>query len=356
MRRVAKRSAGVVAAVVATTLALVVETALAATIVVSPQNMAGWTISNFDAVTNTATPGTTTSGTFTNFVVGPATPPLGIGSLHEHVGTNGNDAARLTYGGLNGTPISTLAQMPLSYWTYVTAPGSGGQAIYIQLNVDLDNSGTTDDILFFEPAYQNGTYPTLYGQPPVPNQCGANPGCVTVGQWQFWNAQTGGWWSLLDSGGGPPLTTLAAYVAQHPTARLATAGDSVRLVAGFGAGSWENFDGNADAFTIGGNTWNFEPVVQDSEAPRCRILAVRRVANAPTTSGRDEMDIIIQDTGTGVSSISPVNVVNGTVNPISFIPGTTSPIVVTVVKTVQGQPTSFSLQVTDVAGNTRTCT
>jgi hypothetical protein len=351
----ARRGVGVVAVAVATTLALLVETALAATIVVSPQNMAGWTISNFDAETALSTAATTTSGTFTNLVVGPATPPMGIGSLHEHVGTNGNDAARLTYGGLNAAPLGTLASQPLSYWTYVTTPGSGGQAPYLMLFIDRDGDGEQDDILFFEPVYQNGTYTMLYGQPPVPNQCGVNLGCVTVGQWQFWDAQAGGWWSLEDSEYGPPLTTLSAYLAQYPDARLVTTVDAVWIASGYGHPTWANFDGNADALTIGGNTWNFEPVVQDTQAPTCRILAIRRVANAPTQSGSDEMDIIIQDTGVGIASISTGHVTNGTVNVPDFIPGTTSPIVVTVVKTNQSSPTSFSLVVTDVAGNTRTC-
>jgi hypothetical protein len=75
---------------------------------------------------------------------------------------------------------------------------------------------------------------------------------VSLGVWQTWDADIGGWWSNNDSAGGPPLTTLAGYAANYPGARLATDAAAVRLTSGFGAGAWDNFDGNVDAFTFGG--------------------------------------------------------------------------------------------------------
>lgn len=230
----------------------------AATIVIT-SDTPGLDISNFDDGTaaETVPPGTpTASGTDSTFVTGPGTPPLGTGSLNQVVGTNGNDGTRLRISSLNGIALSSLTD--ISYSTWVTA-NVGGQAVYIQLRVDRDGNGTTDDILFFEPVYQNGTYGVLGYSGPVPNQCGMNPNCVSLGTWQSWDADAGGWWSALDSAGGPPLTTLASYAAQYPGSRLATDSAAVRLTAGFGAGAWDNFDGNVDAFTIGGSTYDLEP-------------------------------------------------------------------------------------------------
>jgi len=62
------------------------------------------------------------------------------------------------------------------------------------------------------------------------------------------------------------VKTLAQIIAAFPNAQLfnsPTTG-SVRLVAGFGAGSWDNFVGNVDKFVIRQNgnlaTYNFEQV------------------------------------------------------------------------------------------------
>jgi hypothetical protein len=229
-------------------------------VVAPPPGLVGWNIVNFDGNTFTdmvppeaPTPG----GTQSDFVTGPPSPPAGLGSLHQAVGANGDDATRIgSQAGLGGMLLTALTDV--SYSTYVTA-NNGGQATYLVLRVDQDGNGTTDDRLFFEPVYQNGTYSMLYAQPAVPNQCGVNPLCVSLGVWQAWDADVGGWWSENDSAGGPPLTTLAAYAAQYPGAKVAVDARAIRVQAGGGAGAWDNFDGNADALTIGANTYDFEP-------------------------------------------------------------------------------------------------
>lgn len=198
-------------------------------VVVAPGNMNGWTTSQ--------------SGTASvEFVDGPEDPPCGFGSVELSVGPDGNSAAQVRNRDYNGVLLSDITE--LSYSTYVQQDGSGGQAPYLILNVDLDGNGTTDDQLFFEPVYQTG----LYGGDAVPDQ-----GDVTVGEWQTWDAREGGWWALSAGTFGPPLVTLDTYIAAHPGARLAaptTGTGSIRIVAGFGAGAWDNFVGNADCFTI----------------------------------------------------------------------------------------------------------
>ncbi|HEX8128990.1 MAG TPA: thrombospondin type 3 repeat-containing protein, partial [Pyrinomonadaceae bacterium] len=222
-----------------------------APVVITQANLQGWQpqVSASPAPTPTV-----------RFELGPATPPLGAGSVELAVGPNGNSAAQMRNSDYGGVSLGDITA--LSYSTYVSTPGSGGQAPYIILNLDTNGDTTVDDQLFFEPVYQNGTYTG----DTVPNQCGANPNCVTPGQWQTWNARVGGWWSLDAGTFGPPLVTLDTYFAANPTARIinSTSGlGGLRFVTGFGAGSWDNFVGNLDAVTVGVNqnetTFNFEP-------------------------------------------------------------------------------------------------
>ena len=222
-------------------------------------SLGNWEVVNFDASLGIDIGDTpTASGTDGTFVTGPGTPPLGTGSFGEVVGTDGDDATRIRTTDCNGLLLSDVASSPLSYWTYVTSFGSGGQATYVQLRIDLDNDGSTDDVLFFEPVYQNGTYSILGYSGAVPNQCPGFPPCVQLGAWQYWDARVGGWWSANDSAGGPPLTTLQGYAANYPGARIATDTPSLRLTAGFGAGAWDGFDGATDALTACGTTYDFE--------------------------------------------------------------------------------------------------
>jgi hypothetical protein len=186
------------------------------------------------------------------FVVGPGTPPAGEGSLQYLIGSDGNSFETIRNPDYNNTTLNSLSN--LSYSTYAAGGGAGGQAPYLLLNIDNDNDGTLDDQLFFEPVYQNGTYSKIFADDTIPNQCGANPACVTTGQWQNWNALVGGWWSGNESAGGPPLITLRRYAVEHPNARIVntnTGAGGFRIATGCGAGAWDNFDGNADNVLIG---------------------------------------------------------------------------------------------------------
>ncbi len=234
-----------IAAVMTTALSFSGHAASSTTLTVTALNLQGWQIDG-------------DPGTSITFVDGPQTPPLGSGSVRLQIPANGDLFTNLRQPGFAGTPLTSLTA--LEYFSYVSQ-NTDGQASYLILNIDTDNDGATDDLLFFEPVYQNGTYTG----DSVPNQCGSNPLCVVTGQWQHWNALVGGWWSLNDGFFGPPLHTLAGYEALHPGATIVNRADGlggVRIAAGGGAGAWDNFDGNADAFTIGVNhndtTYNFD--------------------------------------------------------------------------------------------------
>jgi hypothetical protein len=223
-----------------------------ATTVVTPTNMDGWAEHNFPAELPVVGPDVT-------FETGPASPPCGTGSAEFRVGPDGNAAARLRNADYAGVRLDTLTE--LSYSTYVEA-NLDTQAVYIILNVDHNDDGAFDDQLFFEPAYQTGTF----SGDPVPNQ-----GTVLLNTWQTWDALAGGWWALEDGAFGPPLITLDTYLLEHPDATIVntnTGRGGVALVAGFGAGAWDNFVGNADCFTIGVHgesvTYDFE-LVADSD-------------------------------------------------------------------------------------------
>jgi hypothetical protein len=225
------------------------------TATVTPANLQGWQIQ------------TSGTGQTVTFVSGPATPPLGVGSAEFNVGPIGSGAAQLRNPDYAGTLLSDLTT--LKYATYVQQYGSGGQANYLILNVDYDGNATIDDLLFFEPVYQDATF--------FPS----NPqGPLTLNTWQTWDALNGGWWSVNGTAGANPGTgvkSLSTIIAAEPNATIVNSGTAggVRIVAGFGAGAWDNFIGNADAFTIGisncNTTFNFEPQIgPPADANACK--------------------------------------------------------------------------------------
>jgi len=247
------------------------ETSSSNTTVVDPNDMKGWTLLNYDTGTAIDSSTTTTTGTGGYFVFGPAVAPLTLGSFHQEIGTNGDDATRLLTSDFNGVLLSSIKK--LEYSTFVSA-NVGGQATYLQIRVDWDNDGDQDDRLFFEPVYQTGTYGMHIGGT-VPNQCIGITNCVDLNTWQTWDADAGGFWSDTIGAGGPPLVTLAQYLVLHPGTKLINNGvPAIRIQTGGGAGAWDNFRGDFDKFVIavktGSNThtetYDFEPTSNPSIA------------------------------------------------------------------------------------------
>lgn len=223
--------------------------AMASTVTVTPSNLGNWFF--FEEPTCR---GTDPYDASTQFVLGPATPPLGLGSLNMQVGAAGDSSPRYFLKGYSGTPLSSLTS--LSYSTYVQQ-NQGSQAIYLRLYVDSTGSGTVpDDAIFFEPAYQTHSS----GDPSLPDQ-----GALTTGSWQTWDALAGGWWSnnsLCSATPGTGVKSIADYLGCFPNARIMDLDSSrggVSLQAGCGGPTdWGGFDGNVDALTIGTTTYDFE--------------------------------------------------------------------------------------------------
>lgn len=253
--------AALIALALSVTMLTLLGTAASAATVVHPGNLGGWSVVQ----------GSSPADTHGEFVDGPSSPPLGLGSFHQHV-SDGNLYTKIHTSSQDGLLLSAIAV--LRYSTFISS-NQDGQAPYLILAVDNDNDGTRDDRLFFEPEYQTGTY----SGSSVPNQCSGGPYCAALNTWQTWDARSGGWWT--DSGGtsGPPLTTLADYVSTHPSARLVS--DPIRrslsIQSGAGSPSWNDFDGNVDNVTMNGTTYDFESlaVTVDCDSVSDDIAAVQ---------------------------------------------------------------------------------
>jgi trimeric autotransporter adhesin len=89
-------------------------------------------------------------------------------------------------------------------------------------------------------------------------------------------------------------------------------------------------------------------VVKTDAATTCKITST--VAGPPAMQ-----QVTVQNTAGGLSAITNIAIVNGTVSYPSFAPGTTSPVVVTATKTNQALKTSWSFAATDGAGNVTQC-
>jgi hypothetical protein len=185
-----------------------------------------------------------TAGTF---VSGPATPPLGGGSLQLTTTTGTEKVFLFNYDHV-GETLGSIDD--ISYSTYRQA-GSGQQVA--ALNVQIDKNGGT---------LEAGDFATLVFEP-VYN---TDQGAVVSGEWQDWVADgTGIWWSTRPINGQCAGATAACdqtwndIVAANPAATV--------LGVGVNQGSGNpGLTSNVDAFTFDDVTYDFEasPVTKDA--------------------------------------------------------------------------------------------
>ena len=240
----------------------------------------------------------TASGTF---VAGPATPPYGSGSYHmvTGAGNSGPDLPQggagqggktwLTHSGYSGVRLADIST--LRYSTYVVARQAGTELTpSLQLQVDLDNNGTRDMAMVFEPVYSVGTQ-----------------GATTLGAWQTWDARAGNWWFTGTTVFGGPqavFPTYSAILAAYPNARIINwynlaDGYGVQFQAGQNsAGSpWANFDGYVDGFTLGMETGN---TTFDFEATTPTVTINQAVGqNDPAAAGPINFTVTFSEPVTG---------------------------------------------------------
>ena len=186
------------------------------------------------------------------FVNGPSTPPLGKGSLKFYVppGTNPDwpgDFVRFRNGQYSGTPLSSLTE--LSYETYVEARDTIVDIPFIVILVDINDDGTAEHNLVFDPRYQN----SKFIRSTMPDQ-----GITKEHEWQKWDCLHAGWFfggtADTDPDHNGPFFTLAEYMSLYPKATIrndaAKGGPAIRLTAG-GVVFKANFYGEIDDFKIG---------------------------------------------------------------------------------------------------------
>ncbi len=102
-----------------------------------------------------------------------------------------------------------------------------------------------------------------------------------------------------------------------------------------------NGDGRLDFATPGS-------VLLQSTGPLCSLTGI--VAGPPK-----QLQVTMQDIGSGLNTIQLVSAVNATVDLPPFTPGTTSPVVVTATKVDQSGTSDVAFTVKDMAGNSITC-
>jgi len=271
--------------------------ATSGTVVVGPGNQTavGW--QTLQGIFGEAGPDTGTQ----TYVFGPATPPLGQGSLEFKIGTNNDWSEAVGYTNLNGVGIGTTSLTELSYSTFVKqSSNAASQDFFAILVIDTNGDQTADDFLFFYPANQSGCSdgaPTQHA--------------ITQNQWQQpWDARNGVWVSAFGlcnaenfCGTANDPKTLTEYLACFPNARIINdnggtpsdpSDDTPGLIIGYGGSTVSaNFIGNLDNVKVGVSgmttTFDFDPCVltcpsnitQPNDPNQCGAV----VNYSPTTNG-----------------------------------------------------------------------
>ena len=271
--------------------------ATSGTVVVGPGNQtaAGW--QTLQGIFGEPGPDTGTQ----TYVFGPATPPLGQGSLEFKIGSNNDWSEAVGYTGLNGVGIGATSLSALSYSTYVQqSSNAASQDFFAILVIDTNGDQTADDFLFFYPANQSGC------SDGAPTQH-----TIAQNQWQQpWDARNGVWVSAFGlcsaenfCGTANDPKTLTEYLACFPNARIINddggtpsdpSDDTPGLIIGYGGSTVSaNFIGNLDNVKVGMSgmttTFDFDPCVlmcpanitQPNDLNQCGAV----VNYSPTTNG-----------------------------------------------------------------------
>ena len=178
------------------------------------------------------------------FVTGPATPPLGAGSLELTTVDNPGHLQYLERAQL-GTLLSAITQM--AYSTYRHSASTGGAQVEAAINLEIFNNisgaNTGYTTMVFEP-YLN---PSL--------------GTVMSDSWQSWDAYSGGaaLWHSTHTVGSIPAGQAApwsAFLAQAPNATVLGYGPNQ---GSFNPGIISNVDKLIFGTATDTTTYDFEP-------------------------------------------------------------------------------------------------
>ena len=187
-------------------------------------------------------------GGSSSFVTGPATAPLGVGSL-QFTTADVNASAQLFNSSYIGTPLANFDAISYSAYRASSSTNPKEQTIALALEVDVNGPAAGGlATLVFEPDYQAG-----------------GNAAMKLDTWQTWDAYEGGnaiWWATKDIPGAPvafnTFVKWSTILAANPDAII------VGGVGPFVGSGWDGqFTGYVDALKIGvgGNTttYDFEP-------------------------------------------------------------------------------------------------
>lgn len=215
-----------------------------------------------------------TPATAAQFVGGPGTPPLGVGSYLSQLALNTEKAFLFNYDHI-GTALSSITG--LSYATY---NNNAATVALPSINIQIDVNGGT---------FNAGEFRTLVYEP---YQQG--PFVNTAGIWRSWDAYNGGaglWWSTgVTSCPQSAPCTWTALVASYPGATI---------FGGFGinAGSGNGgLDASTDALSIayggGSVTYNFEQYATPSSKESCKNGGWQTLTRADGSAFKNQGDCV----------------------------------------------------------------
>jgi hypothetical protein len=209
------------------------------------------------------------------FVTGPGSPPLGVGSVTFTTPTGADKVQLFNYDQV-GTPLSQVRSM--SYCTYRTA-GDAQQVTAI--NVEVDVNGATPGgftTLVFEPVYNT------------------SQGAVVSGQWQCWDAYSGGnaiWWSSNPIPSAPNRDTFV------PWSTIVAANPDAVIVGGFGLNQGSGNPGlvsSVDALHFDtptkSITYDFEPYHVATSKDDCKNDGWRSLRRADGSTFKNQGDCV----------------------------------------------------------------
>ncbi len=220
---------------------------------------------------------TGTPPTAGEFIVGPDTPPLGVGSLQLTTVTGGEKVFLFNYDHV-GTLLADINAM--SYSTYRT---SGNAQQVTALNIQIDYNGDAAggfSTLVFEPVYNT------------------DQGPVVSGEWQDWIASgTGVWWSTQPINGQCAGATASCdktwdeIIANNPDATI---------LGGFGVNQGSGnpaLTASVDALSLGTTngdsvTYDFEPYKVATTKDDCKHGGWQNVVRADGSAFKNQGDCI----------------------------------------------------------------
>ena len=209
------------------------------------------------------------------FVLGPGSPPLGVGSLQLVTPTGADKVTLFNYDHV-GTPLADIDAM--SYATYRTS-GTGDQVAALNIQVDVNGAAPGGfTTLVFEPVYNT------------------DQGAVVSGQWQEWDAYNGGqaiWWSSNPIPGAPNRDTFVTWDA------IVAANPDAVIVGGFGVNQGSGnpaLTSAVDKLTIGYDgmsvTYDFEPFRVATTKDACKNGGWKTLKRADGSAFKNQGDCV----------------------------------------------------------------